>query len=108
MKISVVIIPCSKSKVIHPASEAFALSLSRAEQRCVEKEWLERLHSLPLVVVAGGLYAGRGFAYGLRAAVAAGARLYIVSAGLGLVAADCRVPTYGITVSGSGEESIRP
>src|SRR5271157_1486274 len=108
MKISVVIIPCSKSKVIHPASEAFALSLSRAEQRCVEKEWLERLHSLPLVVVAGGLYAGRGFAYGLRAAVAAGARLYIVSAGLGLVAADCRVPTYGITVSGGGEESIRP
>lgn len=107
MIISAVIIPCSKSKSIQPAPAACAAALPRAEQDRVQEEWLARLRELSPSTLARDLYTGRGFVHGRCAADLAGARLYIASAGLGLVSADCRVPTYGVTVSGSGEDSVR-
>lgn len=61
---------------------------------------------LPIACPAGSLYAGRGFQLARQAAEARNAALYIVSAGLGLVAADCEIPAYGLTVGGRGPESV--
>ncbi len=60
----------------------------------------------PPTATAGALYVGRGFGLAAEAATLAEAKLYIVSAGLGLVASDRRVPPYGLTVSGRHAESV--
>lgn len=60
----------------------------------------------PPKATAGALYAGRGFGLAAQAANLAEAKFYIVSAGLGLVSSDRRVPLYGLTVSGREAESV--
>lgn len=52
------------------------------------------------------LYAGRGFGLAQGAAASVDARLYVLSAGLGLVASDSRVPVYGLTVASGHAESV--
>lgn len=101
-----VIVPCSSRKSARPNVYATAVSLSRASQGDVETTWTERLKSLPQSCEAGSLYAGRGVQLGRKAAALTGGTLFIASAGLGLVAADQMVPTYGLTVSGRGPESV--
>ena len=54
----------------------------------------------------GQLYTGRGFGIAAGAAASVGARLYVLSAGLGLVSSDRQVPLYGLTVSPGHAESI--
>lgn len=49
---------------------------------------------------------GRGFGFGLAAADQAGARLFVVSAGLGLVAGTTPIPSYGLTVASRDRDSI--
>ena len=66
--------------------------------------WLERLDSASNLVSVGDLYCGRGFTEATLAAKSLD--LYVASAGLGLVAADDLVPSYSITVSGTGEHSL--
>lgn len=61
---------------------------------------------LPADTAAGVLYAGRGFGLAVQAAKIAKAKLYVLSAGLGLVAADRKVPSYGLTVSAGHSDSI--
>lgn len=74
----------------------------------MESAWRERLGILEAVRPARDLYSGRGFGLALKAAEVSNAPLYVASAGLGLVASDAAVPAYGVTVSGSGPESLRP
>lgn len=101
-----VIVPCSSRKSARPDVCATAISLSKATQVDVETAWIERLRNLPRACNAGSLYAGRGVQLGRRVAALTGGALFIASAGLGLVAADQTVPSYGLTVSGRGPESI--
>jgi hypothetical protein len=75
-------------------------------QVAVQTAWIEKIRTLPPNGEAGALYAGRGFGLASRAAEIAGAELYVLSAGLGLVASDKQVPLYGLTVSGRQAESI--
>lgn len=103
-----VLIPCSNRKSVRPDAKATAVALPRDIQVEVETAWRIRLAELPLACVAGALYAGRGIQLGRRAAEVTGGKLFIVSAGLGLVAADRKIPAYGLTVSGHGPESIAP
>lgn len=49
---------------------------------------------------------GRGFGFGRAAADQAGARLFVVSAGLGLVAGTTPIPSYGLTVASRDHDSI--
>lgn len=67
---------------------------------------MSRIGSLPADAAAGALYAGRGFGLAAQAARLSSAKLYILSAGLGLVAADRQVPTYGLTVSPGHADSV--
>jgi hypothetical protein len=75
-------------------------------QTIVQSAWIEKIKTLRKEVTAGTLYAGRGFGLAVEAARIAEAKLYILSAGLGLVAAGQRVPVYGLTVSGGHAESV--
>jgi hypothetical protein len=69
-------------------------------------EWIENVSQLTVTGPAVELYAGRGFGLARQAADDAKARLYIVSAGLGIVPFDRNVPAYGLTVSAGHNQSI--
>lgn len=100
------LIPCGGKKKAQPDAGAIAASLPYAGQAVLEKAWLAKVGQLPLESEAGSLYGGRGFALGREVALRFGARLFVISAGLGLLEADRKVPLYGMTVSGRGPESI--
>lgn len=104
--VSAVLVPCSSRKKVRPDRNAQAVSLPVSDQSCLETAWNKRLGLLPIACRADRLYGGRGFQLALRASQISEAPLYTISAGLGLVAVECSVPAYGVTVSGKGPESV--
>jgi hypothetical protein len=101
-----VVAPCSGRKSVSPAHIARAISLPVAPQEDLESAWAARLADLDAAVPASRLYAGRGFRLAGDAAALLSAPLFIVSAGLGLVDAKRRVPSYGVTIGGRGSDTI--
>lgn len=102
----VVITTCTLRKTARPPIGSTPASLPVGAQNLVQAAWIEKVQTLPASVAAGLLYAGRGFGLATDAAESAEAKLYILSAGLGLVPADRQVPLYGLTVSPGYSESI--
>ena len=100
--VAAVIAPCSSRKTLEAPKQARAVSLPISSQATLETAWVARLKTFERVVAAQDLYSGRGAALARRAAQKASASLYIVSAGLGLVAGSERVPAYGMTVARKG------
>ncbi len=97
---------CTHRKRVRPAATSTAVSLPCDSQAAVQSAWIGKIATLQREVRAAALYAGRGFGLAAEAAKIADAKLYILSAGLGLVAADQRVPVYGLTVSSGCAESV--
>lgn len=104
--VAAIIVPCTSRKFHRPTADGSAVSLTCGSQESVQTAWLERLTHLPAAHTPRALYGGRGFQLSCRAAEVAGAPLFIVSAGLGLVADETRIPAYGLTISNNGDESI--
>lgn len=63
------------------------------------RRWNNLVKHTPPFCTARELYKGRSIADAMEAAVALEGRLFVVSAGLGLVAADDPVPNYDLTVA---------
>ena len=101
-----VLAPCTNRKLVRPNEKSRAVSLPRSPQCDLETAWLALVGRLAPVRPAGALYSGRGFRLAQQAARSAGAPLYVVSAGLGLVAADRPIPSYGITIVGRGADDV--
>lgn len=104
--VAAVVTICASRKRIPPSTGATAVSLPIGPQEGVESAWLETLTREQPMVTAQDLYRGRGFALARQAAGIAGSSLFILSGGLGLVAAARHVPSYGLTVSKGQGESI--
>ena len=102
----VVITTCTQRKNARPHFAATSVSLPIGSQDAVQTAWIEKIRTLPANTAASALYAGRGFGLATQAAKIAKGKLYILSAGLGLVADDQQVPVYGLTVSGGHAESV--
>ncbi|RWF28129.1 hypothetical protein [Mesorhizobium sp.] len=103
---AVVVTICALRKKTRPPFAATPVSLPIGPQHAIQTAWIEKLRALPPESPASALYAGRGFGLATQAAEIAEAKLYIISAGLGLVAADRQVPLYGLTVSSGYAESV--
>ena len=97
---------CTHRKKVRPSIVATAVSLPFGSQTAVQSAWLEKIRGLPPKVTVSALYAGRGFGLAVQASTSARAKMYVLSAGLGLVAASQRVPSYGLTVSEGHAESV--
>ncbi|GAN75838.1 hypothetical protein Asru_0009_31 [Acidisphaera rubrifaciens HS-AP3] len=97
---------CTKQKRFKPSPAGTPAALTAATQADLAAQWIAVTQSLPRTTVAANLYAGRAFGLARDAAMVTAAPLFILSAGLGLVASDTPVPAYGLTVSRSGAESI--
>lgn len=103
---AVVVTPCTSRKKIRPGAEVTASAVPVADQGIVASAWLERLRLGAAETRVRDLYAGRGFGLAGQAAGVASAKLCVVSAGLGLVEASQRVPSYGLTVTRGRPESL--
>ena len=104
----VVVTICTHRKTAKPPFSSTPVSLPNGSQTAVLSAWLRTSKTLPAVMPARNLYAGRGFGLAIRAAGLVSAKVYILSAGLGLVSAEQFVPVYALTVSGAHSESVGP
>lgn len=72
----------------------------------VVRDWCARLARAEPVGVAADLYCGRAFRQAESSAKRLGAGFWVASAGLGLVSADTRVPSYSLTVVRGNSDNI--
>ena len=103
---TVVITACTGRKRLSPPRGLWARELAIGAIEHVARDWLGRLGAADDHVPACRLYCGRGFAESVSATQAIGASLFIVSAGLGLVAAETAVPGYSLTITPRSPDNI--
>ena len=106
---SVVITACTNRKRSPPLPELMARDLALGTADLVSAAWFDRVARVvePRFRLTE-LYCGRSFADAQAAADASDARLFIVSAGLGLTHASTRAPSYSLTlVQGAADSVLR-
>jgi hypothetical protein len=102
----VVITNCTNRKRGTYNTDLSASSLDRSDVDAVAAQWINRLQIAPANRTARDVYCGRSFREAEASAIALDASLYIVSAGLGIVEANCRVPSYDLTVTSGTANTI--
>ncbi len=95
--VNLVISNCSKRKRRPLDASLYGRDLIRGRTAAVAAQWIERLSAAPVTGRAADLYGGRAFVEACAAARSAKAELLIVSAGLGLISAEARIPAYSLT-----------
>ena len=103
---TIVITTCTNRKRKPIPDSLHASVLQQAPIAEVASDWVAHLSAVADVFPARDIYGGRSFKEALLAADLLGARLLIVSAGLGLVSAEKRVPPYACTVLVDAPDSI--
>lgn len=103
---SIVITSCTNRKRRLAPPALCARSLGQGELGSLWTEWRARLSSADDLQPASQLYCGRGFREAERAAALAEAKLFVVSAGLGLLEASTPVPAYSLTLGRQTEDAI--
>ncbi|MGC1301462.1 MAG: hypothetical protein WA840_03715 [Caulobacteraceae bacterium] len=98
---------CAQQKRYKPSPDATPIALKTAPLSAVARQWRGIIRSRQTVAPAADLYAGRAFGLARDTAQRLGYRLYVISAGLGLVAGSTQSPAYGLTVTPNAPESIQ-
>jgi hypothetical protein len=102
----VVITNCTNRKRGAITDVLSAISLDRGSIDAVAKQWIDRLRCAPANRIARDVYCGRSFREAEASALTLNASLYIVSAGLGIVESNRRVPNYNLTVTSGTSNTI--
>lgn len=102
-----VITACTNRKRSAPLPELLARELPFGTADLVCAAWFDRMAAVtePRFDLSE-LYCGRSFGDAQAAAKPSNARLFIVSAGLGLAAASARAPSYGLTLALGAADSV--
>lgn len=103
---TVLLTSCTNRKKAVPLPGLSARELPFAGMAAVAATWARRVAEAMERLPAIDLYSGRSFSEARAAATEAGAPLYVLSAGLGVVAADAHVPSYALTVVQSSSDSV--
>ena len=101
-----IVTPCSDRKYGFTPDHMRAASLSTGSLASVANEWSTRVNESIPTNAARDVYAGRSFIELKAAQSLVNADLAIISAGLGVVMGQQKIPNYGITVSRSASDSI--
>lgn len=101
-----IITTCTNRKRRAASPQLQARSLPIGDVNAVVVAWRARLASATDLGVASELYAGRAFQESVQAAKVVGAKLMVVSAGLGLVDAEAQVPAYDLTLAATSEDAV--
>ena len=103
----ILITTCTNRKTLPPAYRLQARNLDNGPQEDVAALWKAWLKEHKYRRSARELYAGRGFSEALATTECSGAKLWIISAGSGLVSADEELPAYDLTLSIGSPNNIR-
>jgi hypothetical protein len=104
--VPLVITTCTSRKRKPIPDTLHVSALSPAPIANLAGDWVCRLTTAAEVFPAIDVYGGRSFREAALAADLLGARLMVVSAGLGLISADARVPPYACTVQVNVPDSV--
>lgn len=103
---TIIVTACSNRKRKEVPAELRASSLPEGPLENLVQEWLERIGQAESVISVQDLYAGRSFRLAQSASRSLGAKLYFVSAGLGMLGEDASVPIYDLTVSPTSPQNV--
>lgn len=103
---ALVITSCTNRKSRSAPVALQAANLPQGPVERVAAAWAARVGSAGGRTEARRLYQGRSFREAEQAAGAAGARLAVLSAGMGLIMADARVPSYSLTVVPEAADNV--
>lgn len=104
--IAAVVAPCASRKRTLPGTRLMASNLAVGAQNFVARQWLDRLKAAEPTWAAEDLYTGASFRLALTVARSSDAPMFVVSAGLGLVAGQTRVPGYDLTLDSRDDQSV--
>lgn len=103
---AVVVTACTARKRADPPAALRARSLPPAQAADFARAWSARLASTAVEMPAQDLYLGRSFREAERASQLLKAPLYVVSAGLGVVAGITCIPSYSLTLAPSHPDGV--
>lgn len=103
---ALVITNCGKRKRVSVHPTLHAADLASGSTDAVASDWSRRLNAAEPVTAAADLYAGRAFVEAVRTAQSLSAPMAVVSAGLGLIDGQTRVPSYSLTTVPRDPDSI--
>lgn len=107
MTISAVLTPCSARKRKLSSAPLDLVDLMSGPQDRVARQWLDQVGAAAGQVAAQDLYQGASFTRIRDVARAHASPLFVVSAGLGLVAGATQIPAYELTLSPSAPTRIQ-
>jgi hypothetical protein len=103
----IVAVNCTSRKTVKPGRSLCARDLGRGDVEQLAREWRSRVQGAGAQQIpARDLYSGRAFSLASRTAEGAGADLYVISAGMGLVKHDALVQPYNLSVAPDTDDCI--
>lgn len=97
---------CSARKTAPALRLLRASALKRGDLPSLVEEWRARVVAVTERIRADTLYEGRAFSLARKVADASSADLRIISAGMGLLKRDARIPSYDLSVTPGTKDSI--
>jgi hypothetical protein len=104
---SAIVTICANQKRFKAGPNTTPAALAPAPQAALASTWLDLIGATAPVAAATDLYGGRAFGLARDLAAVAGTKLFIVSAGFGLVPGSQRLPAYSLTVARQDPDSIQ-
>lgn len=102
---AIVVTACGKRKSLAPSQQLCAGALPLGDTASVARRWVSQLGNETVKLPARDLYQGRGFREAECAAASLGNKMYVISAGLGLVPVEMEIPSYALSVA-NGADNI--
>ena len=103
---TLILLPCTGRKRISSQDGPRARDLPQGSVDFVASEWGKMLASADLVAKPHNLYCGRAWREGAHIARDLAAEPVVISAGLGLIRRNQKIPTYSLTVARGKQDSI--
>jgi hypothetical protein len=102
----IVVTTCTARKTVEPCKALYCRDLRRLPCDGLAAEWAGRLDNAVPRVAAAQLYSGRAFSLSKKVAASRRADLFVISAGMGLIPEDARIPPYSLTIAPGGPDCI--
>lgn len=104
---SAIVTICANQKRFKSGPNSTPAALAAAPQATLVSTWLDRIGATAPVATATDLYGGRAFGLARDLAASTRTKLFVVSAGFGLVPGNQKLPAYSLTVARNGQDSIQ-
>lgn len=105
--VSAIVTICANQKRFKSGPNSTPAALAAAPQATLARTWLDLIGATAPVAAATDLYGGRAFGLARDLATSSRTKLFVVSAGFGLVPGDQELPAYSLTMAHHDQDSIQ-